>query len=211
MAENYDPVAWFYDKAARFVFGTAIHRAECSFLTYIRPGSTLLIAGGGTGKILEDLTSLFPKGLHIHYVELSENMLSMAEKRNYGANTVIFTHASVEELPADIFYEYILTSFLFDNFCQTRALLIFSHLHAQLKPSGHWINTDFQLTGLLWQKMLLTGMYLFFHLFIGINTFSLPDMDALFNTNGYLLQGEAAYYNHFIGSRLYHKGDQRRS
>ncbi len=205
MPVNYDAVAWFYDRTASFIYGNALNKAEETFLKHIKPASRLLIAGGGTGKILEYLADHFTQGLHIHYVEVSSKMLARAKKRAYGAHTVIFTHAAVEDLPGAESYDYILTSFLFDNFEERAAFIIFNSLNTRLSASGYWINTDFQLTGPPWQKLMLKGMYLFFSLFTELKTSTLPAMPELFCRTGYSLCEEAIFYGNFIATRLYQK------
>ena len=50
MPANYDNSAWFYDRLSRVVYGKAIVRAQVYLLKEIPAGSTVLIAGGGTGS-----------------------------------------------------------------------------------------------------------------------------------------------------------------
>ena len=71
MAANYDNSAWFYDRLSRLIYGKALVRSQVYLLRYIPAGSIILIAGGGTGWILEEISKLHPSGLKITYVEIS--------------------------------------------------------------------------------------------------------------------------------------------
>jgi spermidine synthase len=70
MAANFNNSAWFYDGLSRLVYGNALVEAQVYLLQFIRPNSKILIAGGGTGWILEELAKLHPEGLKIAYVEI---------------------------------------------------------------------------------------------------------------------------------------------
>ena len=78
MASNYDNSAAFYDQLSQMVFGKALIRAQLYLLQQVPPNSTVLIVGGGTGWILEELSNIHYSGLAITYVEISfrKNLLN---------------------------------------------------------------------------------------------------------------------------------------
>ena len=78
MKNNYNTIAGYYDFLSRTIFQRSIINAQVALLSYIKPNSTVLIVGGGTGWILEKIE---PAGLEITYVEISENMLALSRKR----------------------------------------------------------------------------------------------------------------------------------
>ena len=98
MAANYNNSAWFYDRLSRVIYGRAIIRSQVYLLGHIPAGSRVLIAGGGTGWILEELARLQPSGLKITYVEISAKMMALSRKRNAGNNEVIFINEAVENV-----------------------------------------------------------------------------------------------------------------
>jgi ubiquinone/menaquinone biosynthesis C-methylase UbiE len=55
MLNNYDRIARIYDKLSRMVFGKSIVRAQQSILPFITTPARMLIVGGGTGWILEEI------------------------------------------------------------------------------------------------------------------------------------------------------------
>src|ERR1700744_542206 len=96
MAANYDNSAWFYDRLSRLVYGKALIRSQIYLLKHIPKNSNILIAGGGTGWILEEIVKIHPSGLTITYVEVSANMMDLSKKRNVQSNKVTFIYEPVE-------------------------------------------------------------------------------------------------------------------
>ncbi|MCJ8212087.1 methyltransferase domain-containing protein [Mucilaginibacter sp. RS28] len=206
MSANYDKTSSFYDTLSRLVFGNTLRNAQISLLTYIPADAVVLIAGGGTGWILEEIAKVHSQGLEIFYVEISANMLALSQKRSIGNNTVHFINSPAEMVslpkPADV----IITPFLFDNFTQQAAERLFNHLNGQLKPGGVWLNTDFQIAGKWWHKPLLKSMYLFFKLFNAVQVNQLPAISGLFEKNNYQVLKSKEFFGRFILSKARKNG-----
>jgi ubiquinone/menaquinone biosynthesis C-methylase UbiE len=198
MASNYDNSAWFYDRLSRLVYGKALVNAQVYLLQFVKPNSTILIAGGGTGWILEELAKIHPTGLTITYIEISAKMMSLSKKRWRADNEVTFINSAAEDVPATTRFDVLITPFLFDNFKEETLQKIFGHLHFQLKASGMWLNTDFQLSGKWWQNVLLKSMFIFFRLICGIETSVLPDIEKEFNLYNYNIIAEKTFFGDFI-------------
>ena len=205
MPANYDNAAWFYDRLAAVFFGDALNGAQQSLLHHIPANAKILIVGGGTGKILEQLVLVHSSGLKITYIEISEKMTAIAQKRNSGNNKVEFIIAPAEEVTLADNYDVIFTGFLFDNFKGETLVRLFNHLNNALKTGGIWLNADFQLTGKWWQSVLLKSMLTFFRILCGVESKQLPDMDVVFKSAGYELVDKKAFYGGFIASKAYRK------
>lgn len=201
---NYDRIAGFYDVLAGLVFGRARARAQIHLLCHIPAGSRILVVGGGTGALLEELALIHPRGQCITYVEISARMSALAAKRKRGANRVDFVHRAVEQFEDTRPYDVVCTPFLFDNFREEKAAAVFEKLDALLKPGGLWLYADFRPAGRWWQKKMLAAMYLFFRVVSRIEADRLTDM-APFFARGYAQVSEAAYYAGFIWSAVYRK------
>ena len=205
MTANYDRTAWFYERLSKLVFGQAQVKAQEFFLGRIPPKSNILIVGGGTGQILESFTRLHPSGLKITYVEISPKMMALSRKRNTGQNHVNYITAGIEEAHFTQMFNVVITAFLFDNFPQDILDNIFPIINAQLKPGAIWLNTDFQLTGPLWQKLMLQSMYTFFRLFGAVKVNKLPNVKMQFEKHGYQLSAQKCFYGNFIKAKIYLK------
>lgn len=205
MAANYDNTAWFYERLSKLVFGQAQIKAQEYFLNHIQPGTSILIIGGGTGQILESLTRLHPSGLQISYVEVSSKMMALSRKRYTGDNKIIYITAGIGEAGLTGSFDVVITAFLFDNFSQDNLNGTFPIINAKVKQGGLWFNTDFQLTGPLWQKLMLKSMYLFFKFFGAVDVQKPPDVESVFTQYGYQLKEEKRFYQNFIMSKFYCK------
>jgi len=208
MQNNYDNIASYYDFLSQLVFGSSLIKAQSLFLNYVKPKSSILIVGGGTGRILEYLAREHASGLVITYVEISAKMIAAARKRDWKQNQVYFVHQAVEDFSSPLQYDVILTAFLFDNFTEPKIRLTFSQLDSMLNSGGLWLFADFTYDknkGKWWQKILLSLMYKFFRLTCHIEATDLINMEDIFDRNGYLKVFENTYYAGFIKSIVYNK------
>lgn len=218
MLNNYDHIAASYDWLSRLVYGRAQVNAQVDLLPYAgeegrwgggagRP-LRVLIAGGGTGWILEELAALYPSGLQIIYVEISGKMLDLARRRSVGGNQVEFVHLPIEEFRMEEGVDCVLTGFLFDNFSPERARRVFDLLDGLLKPGGRWLNADFHYSrgpGRWWQFLLLRMMYSFFRLICQVEGKTLVHMEPLFTAAGYRTLHMVFRYGRFIRGIVYEK------
>lgn len=205
MAANYNNSAWFYDKLSKVIYGKALVRAQVYLLPFIPPKSKILLIGGGTGWILEEIARIQPSGLQITYVEVASKMIAIAWKKDAGGNKVEFINQPVEDASFSNEFDVVITPFLFDNFTEENLQKIFAHINCSLKPGGLWLNTDFRLTGKWWQKVLLKSMLAFFRIICGIEAKKLPDIQAAFEKYGYRTTNEKSFFGDFILSSVYCK------
>jgi ubiquinone/menaquinone biosynthesis C-methylase UbiE len=203
MASNYNNTAWFYDRLSRIVYGRALVDAQVYLLQYVPANAAVLIAGGGTGWILEELAKIHSSGLQITYVEVAADMMARSEKRRTGGNKVTFINDAVENVNPATKFDVVLTPFLFDNFTEQTTQSVFNHLHQLLKPGGIWLVADFQLTGKWWQNVLLRSMLLFFKVICNIESSQLPDVKAQFIREGYKVVAEKTFFGEFVGTWVY--------
>jgi len=205
---NYDRIAGAYDFLSRLIFQRAQVNAQIEQLKYLKAASSILIVGGGTGWILEELAKAQPSGLQITYVELSEQMLKLAQQRNVGANQVHFVHSSITEYSSKQQFDVIHTAFLFDNFKDSDASSVFKGLNKQLKAGGLWFYTDFKVDagGNSWWKTALLGlMYAFFRRIAAVEAKDLPEMEGRFARGGLHIIEQKRYYKGFIESIIFQK------
>ncbi|RYD89578.1 MAG: class I SAM-dependent methyltransferase [Sphingobacteriales bacterium] len=200
---NYDNAASFYDKLSRLVFGDALVKAQVYLLKHIPANGKILIVGGGTGWIIDKITRIHPSGLDITYVEVSANMMALSQKRNVGDNVVHFVNKPIQEVALSADFDIVITPFLLDNFTDENLPSVFNPIHHALRSGGLWLNTDFQLTGKLWQAVILKSMLLFFKVLCGVESWRLPDAKVLFAGHGYSAEDEKSFFGEFVVSRVY--------
>lgn len=208
MNNNYDKIASHYDTLSRLVFFKSQVNAQVDQLHHIPKNSEVLIAGGGTGWILEEIAKIHPSGLKIVYVEISAKMLALSQKRDYKNNQVEFVNLGIEDFKTDVLFDVVLTPFLFDNFAEERAAKVFKQLNGYLKRDGLWFIVDFSLNkvnGNWWKWLLLKSMYSFFKLLGIVEANQLIDMNPYFANAGYQIVEQRFYYRGFIKAVIYRK------
>ncbi|MBB5637857.1 ubiquinone/menaquinone biosynthesis C-methylase UbiE [Pedobacter cryoconitis] len=208
MKNNYDSIAGYYDVLSRMVFFRAQVKAQIDQLHAIPANSTVLIAGGGTGWILEEIAKIHPSGLTITYIEISSKMLDLSKKREVKSNAVTFIHSAMEDFKTNFSYDVLITAFFFDNFSADHVEIVFNQLNKLLKKDGIWLFADFYYTrqsGKRWQWLLLQTMYLFFSKISSVEAKSLVNTEHLFREKDYLSLKEAFYYSGFIKTIIYQK------
>jgi ubiquinone/menaquinone biosynthesis C-methylase UbiE len=208
MAANYNNSAWFYDKLSRIIYGKALIRAQVYLLPSIPSKSKILLIGGGTGWILEEIAKIHSSSLAITYVEVAANMMEISLKRNAGDNEVVFINDVIENVALQDDFDVVITPFLFDNFTEENLQKIFEHIDKSLKTGGIWLNTDFRLTGRWWQKVLLKSMLLFFRLVCRIEAKQLPGIESCFEKNDYKIIQQKSFFEGFILSTAYQKAKE---
>ncbi len=208
MPNNYNTIAFCYDRLSMMIFGKAPVNAQTALLPYIRNGDRILIAGGGTGWILDEIHKIHPLGLNIVYIEPSARMLGRSKKRNCGLNKIIFIQKGVEEIHLENDFDVIFTGFFFDNFNQPNTEFIFEHLSSGLKSGGRWFFVDFKLNPgkrYWWQHVMLKIMYFFFRVVCKIEASKLTDILPLFRRDNYRPIFTLSACGNFIHSIVYEK------
>ena len=203
---DFNLIAPFYDGLSKLVFGNKIKNAQIESLDFIPPDSAILIMGGGTGWILDEISKKFPTGLDITYIDKSSRMVQLSQKRNRGLNTIAFVNDSIENAClASEKYNVILTPFFLDCFSQLSLQPVFKKLDDSLKPGGLWINIDFYLSqkSKYRHKILTKLMYLFFRFFSSIEAGKLPSVTPFFSN--YIIYKTNMYFNNFITVQVFKK------
>ncbi len=211
MKGNYDNVALFYDLLAHLIFGNAVLHSQIFLINTIPANSTILIIGGGTGRILKEISKRHKQGLQITYVEISGKMMRQSEKRDTGNNKVIFINKSIADVTFYQSFDVVITPFLFDNFSYNTCKTIFDKIDDVLRPEGLWLFADFQQSkkNNLLQKLLMNVMYLFFRLLCKIEAEQLQDMGVLFKEYNYNNIFMQTFFKKFIYSAIYTKSEEK--
>lgn len=205
MLNNYDNIAGTYDFLSKLVFGDRLLRAQTCLIPFIPVNSSVLIVGGGTGLLLEEISKYHPQGLRIVYVEISAAMIEQAKTKNWQQNEVVFVKQAIENFTTNERFDILFTPFLFDNFGKERAEMVVVLLTQYLKNNGSWLFVDFHLSvnSPLWQRLLLKTMIRFFALICNIESRELLPMGPVFSKYNYTSLAEFYHCKKFIKSVVY--------
>lgn len=205
--QSFDRIAFLYDGLVKLVFGSVLRKAQCHFLEELPHHGRVLIMGGGSGWILEEIANS-RKRLSIDYVEASEAMIKLAKERELELE-VNFIHGNEEYPTTGQEYDVVVTPFFLDLFGPKRFLRSMEKLDLCLAKQGMWIFTDFYIPtkgfARYYAKALIFVMYRFFRMCCGIDARKLPGFDQAFQQMNYEMKAEALYYFGIVRSRMYQK------
>jgi ubiquinone/menaquinone biosynthesis C-methylase UbiE len=207
MANNYNSIARFYDFISHILYRDSIVKAQVFLIQFIAENNKVLVVGGGTGWILEEISKLNKQNISVVYVEKSSAMIALAKKKNHKNIHVDFIEKGIEDYTSTEQFDIILTPFLFDNFLKEKIDIVFTQLDTLLKQNGIWLYADFvndKTNKKLWQQFLLKTMYLFFRLTTNIETQTLINMRPYF-ARRYSLLSQQFFYSRFIQAIAFKK------
>lgn len=202
---NFDAVAGFYDPLARMVFGNQMKASQVRFLNSIPSGATLLILGGGTGWILDELFAR-TADCRVYYVEHSRAMLERAMKHGKGFD-ITFIQGSWEYLP-DAAFDGVITHYFLDLFPEHTLQRVCDTVSASLKEDGMWLVSDF-VTSRIWHRAMIWAMYRFFRVMCGISTVQLPNWEECIKRAGFISRDSDFFYGGFMKSMHFVRGSAR--
>ncbi|MFD3002498.1 class I SAM-dependent methyltransferase [Pontibacter toksunensis] len=204
-------VASFYDRLAHLVYGNALERAQESLLPHLPNKGRVLVIGGGSGWILEQLL-ITGKQLDILYLDAAPAMLQRARHRfdcfqQPHHCSVSFRLGTEEALQPHEQFERIITPFLLDLFPPSRLQQLMQTLAAALTPHGYWLFADFwplQQPPPLRQQLLIRGMYTFFGLISGVKAKQLPDYASHFRSLSLEETCSSSFYGGMVQAKVYY-------
>lgn len=201
MKNNFDLIAPVYDGLAKVVFGRNLKKIQTHFLPLIPGNANVLIIGGGTGWIINELFNTGFKG-RLTYVEASEKMISLS-KKNCVKDSVNFIHGDESAIPLGQKYDVIITNFFLDVFSEPRLEQVITTLSEKLDKDGIWICSDFQNTGRFSHQLLLWLMFRFFKITSKLESKSLLNFDLKFKKIGHSRSENFTLMNGLIFSSVY--------
>ena len=203
MKENdFDGITWCYDFMAKLIFWGRLHRASIQWFDTLNTSDTVVVLGGGSGKILKYLTHVEA----VIYIEKSHKMIKLAK---------LSAPENVQFICAD-FLKYDLNSesthvvicpFFLDLFAPTQLEEVLRKIARILKKKGSLFVSDFQYTT-WWSKQLIKLMYVFFGITTRISARELVSLDNLILARGFENRTYLALKDGMIFSKAYTKVDR---
>jgi len=192
---SYSRIAPFYDLLTRAVFGNAIAHSKKYFLHDIKTSDKVLIIGGGTGDILNNIR---PE-IDVTFLDSSIRMIERAQSR--AKKNVKFRHGRLEEFNPDENYDVVVIHFFLDLFTDEALIKIVYLIHSCLTPSGKVLVAEF-VEEKNWHSLMLHAMYSFFRITTGLQTTQLPNWEKSLE-KGFVLNAQKQFYQKFIKSSVY--------
>ena len=196
---NFNFVASFYDRLSRLVFQKSIEQASQQMVDWVKPGSKVLILGGGTGKLLEQ----FKNNASIDYVELSTKMIEQAKNRACVGEVSFYNHDYLL-FESTKKYDYIICPFFLDLFVPVELNKVINKIKEELTQNGKLLVLDFSPKNTGWFNLfLLQVMILFFRVFSGIKIKTYNNLFDEVEKEGFVSVDSFSKRNNFVLCKTY--------
>ena len=206
MKPTFDYIAPFYDTLAFMVYGNNLRKAKMEFFQLLPQQGRLLLMGGGTGTMLDEILATRNQ-LIIDYVEASSKMITIARKNSNPLyhSQINFITGNHLQIPQGITYDAVTSFFVIDCMNQSTATAFAASIVTPLKNGGLFLFADFFHTGNVFKEYLLWFMYRFFRLTAGIQAAILPDYNTIFDKLPLQEISSKNFLNGFIRSKAFTK------
>lgn len=203
-------VASFYDPLSRLVYGNSLRQAQQVLLPFIAPQARVLLIGGGSGWLLEQLLRT-GNPLDILYLDAAPAMLKRAQHKLqkftlYHTCKVTFRLGTEADLQPEEQFDVVFTPFLLDLFQPPRLQQLMHRLTTALAPNGLWLFADFwpvEQPSPWWQRLLEKTMYTFFGLVSGVEARQFPNYGRHFNALGLSEKYSQHFYNGMVQAKVF--------
>lgn len=213
---GFDFLAPVYDILQRMFFGTKLVKAQAHFLRSVPKADSVLVVGGGTGKILVEMLKN-ANGKKYHYIDISKKMIRSTKRqvRRYRKKTPATSNqASITYLCVPVGraalkkYDLIVTPFVLDCCTDAELAILIPNIAKSLTPHGLWVFTDFHIpSGLAgyFARAMIRFLYFCFNTFCELERTSLPDFEKYFRSAGLVTSREKLYLGGTVITRIYGK------
>jgi tRNA (cmo5U34)-methyltransferase len=195
---GFDFLAPVYDSMARFIFGKSMVHSQIWFFNKIPTASRILILGGGTGWILEELQK-HDSTATIWYVEISAGMMQRAQNRRI-RNRVHFIVGTEEMIPTGLVFDVVITNFYLDLFSDKKLSQVLQHINKRTSAPAIWLASDFVDGQIWWHRWMLRTMYFFFKAICDIEAKQLPNWHQRLQEGGWKEIHGKFWFGDFIKS-----------
>lgn len=141
VAAGFDRLAPVYDLAARLLPGDPLRRSVEAMFPAIPPGGSVLVVGGGAGRVLPALLATGP--CRVVWLDASRGMISRARRRAGGDSRVEFRVGGLERVGARERCDAVVTPFFLDLWEADRRRSVIERIAGGLRRGGVWIQADF--------------------------------------------------------------------
>lgn len=190
-----------YDRLVHLIFGGTLHRAQLHFISAIGPRDRVLILGGGSGKLLNELLIIRPL-IAVTYIEASSEMIRLTRQNIHQNPNVIFIHGTQNDIPEGR-YDVVITNFFLDLFTNVGVETLIKIVLEKFDVNGKWLVTDFENTNKISHRILLSLMYFFFRAIGSISVKRLPEWLPVFMKAGLELKAEKMFNDGFVSARIF--------
>jgi ubiquinone/menaquinone biosynthesis C-methylase UbiE len=211
VSKGFDFLAPVYDSAVSLFFGDSIYKSQIFFLEKLGSRKSILILGGGTGKLLAELEK-HQQPSRICYVDISAQMIRKAKKRVLSGSVsqtlpIEFICGSYPDIPPGHTFDLIITPYVLDCLEGAELSALMTCLGERIAADGKWLFTDFNIPSSrftrIYSKIATRLLYLFFNTVCGLNVRKLPDFSKEFDALQFQVDQEKDFCSGLLTTKIY--------
>lgn len=212
--KGFNALSPFYDILSQFFFGRSLSTSQNYFLNEIKNANSILIFGGGTGKLLSELIKQ-GTSQHLYYLDISDKMIDkskrlISKKHPEALSKITFKTGSYQDLPQSQYFDAVITPYVLDCFPEEKLHTVMKKLDSALLPDGKWLFTDFEISQhspsmKSFSRLVIKSLYFTFNVICSLGVNHLPDFKIKFSQFGYALISEKTFMKGLLVSRCYVK------
>ena len=209
---TYDRVVPIYDFSKTLLFLGSIQRCQNHYLPLLKESKTLLIIGGGTGKIIDDIQK-HCNFEALDYVDNSPKMIASAEqhiqKQHPQMKEKIKFHAlDVFNYSPASMHDAIIVPFALDCFTNEQLNNLGDKLTEWLASDGLLLFSDFHESkssgsSRLLSRLITRTLYFILNTICRLRIDELPDFERMFKNQPWVLLGEHTFFFGVLKSYAY--------
>lgn len=205
-------VAPYYDWAARICSFDQIFRSQSLALSWIdRSKLSILVVGGGTGRLLEEILDWFDRA-YVEYIDSSPEMiaqttLTLSRRSRRDQERVVLRCVDIQVCSFSRTFDLCITPYVLDVFLQPEAISVIRRIDSVLENSGHLLYSDFahpRKINIL-RRLVISGLYKAFRYICGLQARELPILEPTWRTLNYRLIQSQTFAGGFLLSQLWER------
>jgi len=179
---NFNRIAGAYRWLEYGLFGNALQRRRCEFLSDVMDARHVLILGDGDGRFTAEFLKRNTTAT-LTLVDSSSHMLRLARQRiseyRPGLEDIHFLLADARTVPLSGPYDLVISHFFLDCLTYTETKALIERVSAATTPDARWLLSEFNLPGFglrrMFAALLIKALYLGCRLITGLTTTALAD------------------------------------
>jgi SAM-dependent methyltransferase len=179
---NFNRIAGAYRWLEYGLFGNALQRRRCEFLSDVTDARHVLILGDGDGRFTAEFLKRNTTAT-VTLVDSSSHMLRLARERvaeyRPGLEHVYLLLADARTVALSGPYDLVISHFFLDCLTYTETKALIERVSAATTPDARWLLSEFNLPGFGFRRLLaatlIKALYLGCRLITGLTTTALAD------------------------------------
>ena len=189
-------------------FGDLLQRCRVEYLDRLQSSRRALVLGDGDGRFTAAVVLRYPE-LQVDSIELSPEMLRLAERRLPSPSRVRLTQADARNVELEGSYDLIATHFFLDCLTSEETFALAVKVARHACPEALWAISEFHVPAAGWRRLRarlwIGGLYRMFRVLTGLRVQQIPDYPAALHAAGFRMEASREHSSGLLRCTLWKK------